>query len=343
MSARSVFESHALADLPLGLGCASLGNLYHAISDRQARETVQAAFAAGMRLFDTAPYYGLGLSERRLGDGLRELPRDQVVVSTKVGRLLMPDTSASLPPMRHGFATPMPFRVVYDYSYDGVMRSFEASLHRLGLASIDILLVHDLGRATHGADNARHFTDFANGGYRALDELRGSGAIRGIGLGANESVVMVDAMQVGRFDWFLLAGRYTLLEQAPLTGFLPMCQAHGARVIVGGAYNSGILATGTRGQAQPFYDYALAPKAIVDRVARIEALCDIHGVTLAAAALQFPLAHPAVAAVIPGLGDPAMVGVTTDLYRQAIPAAFWLDLKAQGLLPGEAPLPCDAP
>ncbi|MEO5597854.1 MAG: aldo/keto reductase [Novosphingobium sp.] len=327
------------AGLPLGLGCAPLGNLYRAMSAEQALGTVRAAFAAGLRLFDTAPYYGLGLSERRLGDALRELPRDEFLLSTKVGRLLQPDTSPVLAAERHGFFTPMPFHVAYDYSYDGFMRSYEASLQRLGLARIDILLVHDLGRATHGDDNVRHFADFANGGYRALDELRRAGDIAAIGLGANEWAVMAEAMAVGRFDCFLLAGRYTLLEQEPLDQFLPLCAAHGAKVIVGGAYNSGILATGTRGEARPYYNYEPAPVEIIDRVARIEAVCDRHDVTLAAAALQFPLAHPVVSAVIPGLGNPAMVTMTTALYREPIPDAFWSDLKGEGLLAQDAPVP----
>jgi D-threo-aldose 1-dehydrogenase len=323
---------------PLGLGCSPLGNLHHAVSDQTARATVDAAWDLGMRLFDTAPYYGLGLSERRLGDALRERPRNEYVLSTKVGRLLQPDNRPDLATSRHGFVTPMPFSVTHDYSYAGVMRAFEASLHRLGLGRIDVLLVHDLGQATHGADNARHFATFADGGYRALDELRAAGDVCAIGLGANETAVMDAAMAVGRFDCFLLAGRYTLLEQQPLDGFLPRCQAHGAAIILGGVYNSGILATGTRG-GPALYDYAPAPPPIVARVARIEALCQAHGVPLPAVALQFALAHPAVAAVIPGLGDPAMVARTHALHATPIPAALWHALKQQGLIDPRAPVP----
>jgi D-threo-aldose 1-dehydrogenase len=322
----------------LGLGCASLGNLYRAIERAQAFATVDAAWDAQMRYFDTAPYYGLGLSERRLGDALRHRPRDGFVVSTKVGRLLEPDCSPDLPEERHGFVTPMPFRVRYDYSYDGVMRSFEASLQRLGLARIDILLVHDIGRVTHGDENACHFADLAKGGYRALDELRASGAISAIGLGVNEWEVCAEAMAIGQWDCFLLAGRYTLLEQEPLHGFLPQCEAHGARIILGGAYNSGILATGTRHQPAR-YNYEPAPAAIIERVERIEAVCDAHGVTLAAAALQFVLAHPVVQCVIPGLGDARRVHATQRLIEQAIPAAFWAQLAGEGLLDPAAPVP----
>lgn len=324
---------------PLGLGCASLGNLYRAIDDKRAAETIDAAWAAGMRYFDTAPYYGLGLSERRIGDALRGHPRGEFLLSTKVGRLLDPDASVPSPSERHGFIDPLPFTVRYDYGYDGIMRSYEASLQRLGLARIDILLVHDIGRTTHGDDAARHFADLSQGGYRALDELRRAGDVSAIGLGVNEWQVCADAMAIGRWDCFLLAGRYTLLEQEPLHGFLPRCQAHGARIIVGGAYNSGILATGTRRGGPLHYDYKPAPPAIIDRVARIEAVCDAHGVTLAAAALQFPLAHPAVASVIPGLDDASRVRQTIELSQELIPGAFWRDLRDRGLLDPEAPVP----
>jgi len=313
--------------IPLGLGCASLGNLYRAIGDDAARSTVDAAWRAGMRTFDTAPYYGLGLSERRLGDALRERPRSEYCLSTKVGRLLDPDTRPELAPERHGFVTPMPFKVRYDYSYDGIMRSWEASLQRLGLARVDM----------HGADNARHFADLADSGYRALDELRRGGDIAAIGLGVNEWEVCAQAMTIGQFDCFLLAGRYTLLEQEPLHEFLPQCQRHGASIILGGAYNSGILATGARRGGAIHYNYEPAPPAIVERVARIEAVCDAHGVTLAAAALQFPLAHPVIASVIPGLGSAARVEQTVALWREAIPAAFWQQLKDEGLLDPDAP------
>lgn len=322
----------------LGLGCASLGNLYQAISDSEARATVDAAWDAGVRVFDTAPYYGLGLSERRLGDALRERARDDYILSTKVGRLLHPDT-APLPTVRHGFVNPLSFDVRYDYSYDGIMRSYETSLQRLGLARIDILLVHDIGVMAHGAANAAHFATLADSGIRALDELRAAGDISGIGLGVNEWQVCVDAMAIGKFDWFLLAGRYTLLEQEPLDHFLPQCHAHGAKIILGGPYNSGILATGTRGGDDLHYNYAPAPADIVARVARIEEVAEAHGVTLAAAALQFPLAHERVEWVIPGIGSPSRVARTVDLIEERIPAQFWADLRAAGLLHPSAPVP----
>lgn len=323
----------------LGLGCASLGNLYRAISQEQASATLEAAWSAGLRFFDTAPYYGLGLSERRLGDALRERPSSEYFLSTKVGRLLDADDTPGLSAERHGFVTPMPFRVRYDYSYDGVMRSYEASLQRLGLARIDILLVHDIGQVTHGSGNEAHFADLVAGGYRALDELRHSGDISAIGLGVNEWQVCSRAMEIGQWDVFLLAGRYTLLEQEPLHGFLPQCGKHGAKILLGGAYNSGILATGTRGEHVPKYNYEPAPASIVERVRQIETICDAHGVTLAAAALQFPLAHPVVQCVIPGIGNPDAINQTNALLAESIPPAFWAELIASGLIDPSSPLP----
>ncbi|MDE2435669.1 MAG: aldo/keto reductase [Sphingomonadales bacterium] len=326
----------------LGLGCASLGNLYQAVADDAARATIDAAWELGIRQFDTAPYYGLGLSERRVGDALRERERDAFILSSKVGRLLVPEASPSNPERRaerYGFVTPMPFEVRFDYTYDGIMRSYEASLQRLGLSRIDILLVHDIGADTHGADAARHFVDLAGGGYRALDELRSRGDVRAIGLGVNEWQVCLEAMTIGRWDTFLLAGRYTLLEQEPLHTFLPQCAEHGATIILGGAYNSGILATGTRGTEAPHYNYAPAPDDIIARVKRLEAVCDSFGVPLAAAALQFPLAHPVVDCVIPGLGSAARVKTTMDLLETAIPASFWNTLRSEGLIDPAAPLP----
>jgi D-threo-aldose 1-dehydrogenase len=325
----------------IGLGCASLGNLYQPITDAVALATVDAAWDIGIRYFDTAPYYGFGLSERRLGDALRGRDRSSFTISTKVGRLLEPDPDPALPVQRDGFVTSMPFTVRFDYSYEGVMRSFEASLQRLGLARIDVLLVHDIGLLTHGSENARHVADLASGGFRALDELRRAGTIASIGLGVNEWQICIDAMEIGRWDCFLLAGRYTLLEQGALDTFLPKCAAHGAQVVLGGAYNSGILATGTGADTELRYDYAPAPSAIVAKVARIETLCAAHGVRLAAAALQFSLAHPVVHRVVVGLDDPVRVRQTADLASQPIPAAFWKQLVDEGLLDPAAPVPDD--
>lgn len=323
---------------PVGFGGGAIGNLYQAVSDAASIQAVQRAWQRGVRYFDTAPYYGMGLSEQRLGMALRELPRGEVVLSTKVGRLLDP-TNESLPRFRDGFADPLPNKVRFDYSYDGVMRSFEDSLRRLGLDRIDILYAHDLGSLAHGAMHSHHFTQFAEGGYRAMDELRASGAAGAIGLGVNETAVIDQAMTIGRFDCFLLAGRYTLLEQQPLDGFFDRVAAHGARIVAGGVYNSGILATGTRSGQQAYFDYAPAPAEVVARVARIEALCDEARIPLAAVALQFVRAHPVVASVLVGLGNADLVDRTLALASIPIPAAFWTALKAEGVIPSAAPVP----
>ena len=326
----------------IGCGAASLGNLYQPVEDAAARATIDTAWTAGVRYFDTAPYYGFGLSERRVGDALRSTERDSFVLSTKVGRLLAPAPQITSAAERRGFHSPMPFEPVYDYSYSGVMRSFEASLQRLGLARIDVLFIHDIGAVTHGAANRELFELCMQGGYQALDELRTKGLVGAIGLGVNEWEVCEAAMERGRFDCFLLAGRYTLLEQSALDSFMPKCRRHGATLVIGGAYNSGILATGTRRGDVLHFNYAPASDAIVARVRRIEAVCDAHGVTLAAAALQFPLAHPVVSSVIPGLGSARRVEQTMALFHEAIPATFWDALKAHGLLREDAPTPSGA-
>ena len=323
----------------VGLGTAALGNLYAPIDPRVAQATVEAAWNAGMRFFDTAPFYGFGLSERRLGDVLREHLGEPFAVSTKVGRLLRPMPDHSGAPARNLFHTPMPFSAVFDYSYDGIMRSYEQSLQRLGLARIDVLLIHDIGVVTHGAGNASMLETLRSSGYRALEQLRASGDVQAIGIGANEWQACDEAMDWGRFDCFLLAGRYTLLEQEPLQRFLPRCAEHGATVIVGGAYNSGILAADSRGAGPRYYDYQPAAAPIVERVSAIEHVCAAHGVALAAAALQFPLAHPQVTTVIPGAATAEEVGASIDRYHADIPAAFWSDLKSAGLIALDAPVP----
>jgi D-threo-aldose 1-dehydrogenase len=323
----------------LGFGAASMGNLYQAVSDETAQETLVSAIDMGLNLFDTSPRYGAGLSERRVGDALRSLPKDQYILSTKVGRLLKPDTKSDINQLRHGFLTPMPFDAQYDYTYDGIIRSFEDSQQRLGLAEIDILLVHDIGAYTHGDDDKHYFNQFETSGYKALEELRKHGLIKAVGLGVNEVDICERVMNIGQFDCFLLAGRYSLLEQAPLHHFLPKCEAHGASIILGGPYNSGILATGVHGKSIPHYDYAPAPQHIIERVEKIEAVCAQYQVNLAAAALQFPLGHSAVASVIPGLGSARRVQHTVELFNEVIPQEFWQTLKSESLLDQAAPSP----
>ena len=323
----------------LGFGCAAIGNLYQATTDEDAYDAIHSSIKAGINYFDTAPLYGLGLSERRLGDVLRTYDRDKYLVSTKAGRLLTPDKSAHTNELRLGFNTPMPFKAHYDYTYDGIMRSFEDSLTRLGLAEIDILLIHDLGAQTHAEHDEYYFQQLASSGYKALRELRDNKLISAIGLGVNETEICMRAMTLGQFDCFLVAGRYTLLEQAALNDFLPQCSQHGASVIIGGPYNSGILATGVTNSSNPMYNYEKAPERIIKKVAHLEQVCKKFKVDLAAAALQFPLAHPSVSAVIPGLDSPQRVVDTLALFNQSIPFEFWQELRETGLVAADSPLP----
>jgi len=323
----------------LGFGTAPLGNLFRPLPDEVARDTLAAAEKAGFGYYDTAPFYGFGLSERRLGDALRA--RSGVVLSTKVGRLLQPvagPVDQNQP--RHGYATPMPFEPVYDYSYDAVMRSFGESLQRLGLSRIDLLYIHDIGRLTHGEANGARMAELTKGGgLKALEELRASKAISGFGMGVNEVSACLEVMDHARLDVILLAGRYTLLEQTPLDDLFPRCSQAGTVIVVGGPYNSGILAVGTKSAAPLYYDYAPAPGEVIEKVRKIEAVCDRHHVPLAAAALQFPLANDLVASVIPGLDSPERVSQTMTLYRYKVPADLWQELRREKLIRPDAPAP----
>lgn len=322
----------------LGLGAAPLGNLYHPVADADARATIDAALSAGLRHVDTAPHYGRGLSERRVGDAVRLQP--DVVISTKVGRLMDPDAGVTDDRLRDGFRSPLPFRMRYDYSHDGILRSHEHSLQRLGLAKVDLLYVHDIGRYTHGGAHADYWAQLTTGGgLRALERLRDEGAITGFGIGVNEIAVCLDVMREARLDAILLAGRYTLLEQEALDALFPACAAAGTSIIVGGPYNSGILATGVSGDGPFHYDYGPAPEAVVAKVRAIEAVATRHGVSLPAAALRFVLAHPLVASVIPGLGSARRVAQTMALYEEAIPADFWAELQAENLVRADAVVP----
>jgi D-threo-aldose 1-dehydrogenase len=320
----------------LGFGTAPLGNLYRAVSDADAEATLDAAWNAGVRYFDTAPLYGLGLSETRLNPFLRGKKRDDYVLSSKVGRIM----AVCPPEQRTGigkfFATPSR-REVYDYSYDGVMRSFEASLERMGVDRIDILFVHDVDIFTHGSKEAsdQRIDEFMRSGYYGLLSLRDQGVIKAIGGGINEWQVAQTLAERGDFDLFLLAGRYTLLEQEALESFLPLCQKRGIGIALGGPYNSGILATGPRPGA--YYNYDAAPAHILERVAKIEAVCLRHGVKLIEAALNFPLLHPSVMSVIPGGQRPSEVEANRALLDKPIPAALWEDLKREGLMRADAP------
>ena len=330
------FERRRLGRTPvevtvLGLGCATLGGSRIGVTRGEAEAIVRAAWVAGLRYVDTAPFYGVGQAERAVGDALREVPRDDWVLSTKVGRLLRPLAETPASSERR---YPLPFDVVYDYSYDGIMRSFDDSLQRLGLARIDILYIHDIGAYHHGAQaHPGLMRVLRDSGYRALEELRRAGTVRAIGIGVNEREVLLEALEWGDWDAFLLAGRYTLLEQAPLDDLLPKCVERGVSIVVGGPLNSGILA------GRDTWNYAAAPPEIAARAKALRAVCERHGVPLPAAALQFPLAHPAVAAIIPGPRNVVEFETNLNLLSQPIPPALWAELRAAKLLHPDAPTP----
>ncbi len=331
-------ENGGISFSELGFGTAPLANLYRAISEDDATLTLNAAWEVGCRYFDTAPLYGLGLAETRLNHFLRGKNRDDYVISTKIGRLF----EVCAPEARTGigkfFDVPNR-REIFDYSYDGVMRSLEFSLERLGLDRVDILFAHDLDVFTHGTVEKRdeYLNLFMSGGYRALLELREQGVIKAFGAGVNEWQVCQIMLERGDFDLFLLAGRYTLLEQEALESFLPMCERRGTGIVLGGPYNSGILATGPKPGA--WFNYEPAPQEILGKVAQIEALCKSHNVQLIEAALNFPLTHPAVVSLIPGGQSAAEVRGNFEILSAKIPAGLWTDLKAEGLLRADAPTP----
>jgi D-threo-aldose 1-dehydrogenase len=319
----------------IGFGGAPLGNLFAVVTEADAQASLATAWDNGCRLFDTSPLYGYGLSERRVGDALREKPRDQYVLSTKVGRLLRPGVAGHGGPT--DFRSPMPFHAEFDYSYDATMRSLEDSLQRLGLDRIDIALIHDIGRDWHGDNQPAMFRQAMAGAAKALAELKAAGTIGAVGVGLNEADVCEDALEEGDFDCFLLAGRYTLLEQGPLDRLFPACRKRNVSIIIGGAFNSGLLAR--LGRPDATYNYGAVPPEIAQRAAALHEVCSRHGVPLPAAALQFPLAHPVVASVIPGARNAAEVASHWQWARLSIPAALWDDLRARGLLHPEAPVP----
>ena len=325
----------------LGLGAAPIGNLYRSLREDEAQAVLQSAWDQGIRYFDTAPFYGLGLSETRLNHFLRGKAKQDYVLSTKVGRRL----KLSPPEERAGigkfFDTPSR-KEIYDYSYDGVMRSLEDSFERLGVDAIDILFAHDVDVFTHKSIAARDrhiatLMDQQKGGHRALVQLREAKVVKAIGAGINEWESAEILAKAGDFDLFLLAGRYTLLEQEALTSFLPYCEKRGIGIVLGGAFNSGILATGAIPKA--FYNYEPAPQQVLERVGEIEKLCETHRVRLAEAALSFPFGHPAVVTVIAGMSRPEEVALNVRTLAASIPPALWADLKAKGLMRQEAPVP----
>ena len=330
-------QNGGLTFTELGFGTAPLGNLYKAIADVDARATLDAAWDGGVRYFDTAPFYGLGLSETRLNPFLRDKPRDEYVLSSKVGRLIQPCSEQYRTGEGKWFDVPCR-REHFDYTYDGIMRSFEHSFARLGVDRIDILYVHDLCIFSHGSkeiSDLRIGEFFGGRGYDAMVSLRDQGLIKAIGGGVNEWEICETLAQRGDFDLFLLAGRYTLLEQSALDSFLPMCEKRGIGIVTGGPYNSGILATGAIPGA--YYNYDPAPQPIKDRVDAIEKVCKTHNVRLVDAAFQFPLLHPAHVAVIPGGQGVGEMQGNLQATNAEIPSALWSDLKSEGLLREDAP------
>jgi D-threo-aldose 1-dehydrogenase len=320
----------------LGLGTAPLGELFDRIDDNEAGGLVAAVWEGGVRYFDTSPWYGRGLAEHTLGRALYRKPRGDYVISTKIGRVLRRPLGPNA--IKDQWLGGLEFQTVFNYGYDGVMRSFEDSLQRLGINRVDVLLIHDLDPWDHNpaALNA-YFGDLKTGGWRALAELREAGAIGGIGAGFNSLGSIPRFLDLFDIDFFLLAMRYTLLEQEVLESEFPRCAERGVGIIIGGGYNSGILATGAVPGAM--YNYEPAGPAILERVSRIERVCARHAVPLAAAALQFPLGHPIVASIIPGAISRVQVERNLAAFRHPIPPELWAELKHETLIRADAPVP----
>ncbi|RWH73029.1 MAG: aldo/keto reductase [Mesorhizobium sp.] len=308
--------STALEITEVSFGGAAVGGLYRACPREMAMQTLQVAWDAGLRYFDTAPFYGFGLSERRFGDFLRDKPRDSYVLSTKVGRLLRPVPEDQIPD--HSYVDPLPFAPDYDYSYDGIMRSVEFSYARLGLNRIDILFVHDIGVYTHGVEKTKlHFRQLMDGGVKALEELKSSRVISAYGLGVNEVQICLDVLRQAPLDCILLASRYSLLDRTAEAELLPLCRQLQTSLIIGGVFNSGILATGPVPGAH--FDYLPASQDILDRVGAMEKIAAEGGYPLAAAAFQFPLHEPVVASVLTGTAKPANLERNLQLLDIQVP------------------------
>lgn len=314
----------------MGLGCAQMGNLYRWTSYQESLSAFEAAWDAGIRYFDTAPFYGYTRSERRLGTMLTEHQRDEYALSTKVGRAMVPDESVG--PEEDAYAQPLPFRPVYDYTYDAILKSFEASRQRIGVFKPDILFVHDIGRATHGEKHEHYWTQLTKGGgFKALGELRDAGLVRAVGLGVNEWQAVSDAMDTFDIDVTMLAGRYTLLEQESLS-MLDKANRHGVGIVVAGAFNSGLLAGNRK------FNYAEASADILARVEILEAACKAEGVSMQAAALTFPLLHPAVVTVVSGGRNGEQMKANIGWFEEEIPASFWKTLKDKDVISVDAPI-----
>lgn len=315
----------------LGLGGAPMGGLYSATSPAETAALFEAAWAGGIRYFDTAPYYGYTRAERRLGNLLCENHRESYIISTKAGRLMVPD--ASIGADENGWVNPLPFRPVYDYTYDAILRSFEDSQQRLGIIKIDLFFIHDIGRYTHGEQHTHYWDQLTKGGgFRAISELRASGKVGAVGIGVNEWEIVHDAMQEFDLDVTMLAGRYTLLEQTSLP-LLDECVRRENAIVIAGPFNSGILAGSNK------FDYADAPAGIMQRATTLKSLCAEFSVSMPAAALQFPMAHPAVVSCVTGAQNANQVQDNIKAFETPIPAGFWEALAARGLVAEGVPLP----
>lgn len=329
-----------LAFSAIGLGTAPMGDLFTLLDEQEQIATVAQAYASGVRIVDTSPHYGNGLAEARVGAGLRAGRRSEVIVSTKIGRVMDPfakPAAGRADVISPGFAGGFPHAARFDYSYDGTMRSVEQSLLRMGLNRIDVLLIHDCDRWTHGPDADKRFKEAMDGAYKALDKLRSEKAVAAIGFGINEADTCVKFARAGDFDVAMMAGRYSLLVQTGLEEFLPLALEKKMGVMLAGVFNSGILATGAVPGAK--FDYADASPEIMARTKQIEAVCARHGTSIRRAALQFALGHPAVVSVVLGAVKPAEVEANVADADHAIPPALWADLKAEGLLAKAAPTP----
>ncbi|MDA0335492.1 MAG: aldo/keto reductase [bacterium] len=325
---KKILGSTGLQVTRMGLGCAALGGLYGDIPDEQAYAVVRRALDLGINLFDTAPLYGSGRGEQRVGEVLRQVPRDSFVLCTKVGRVLDPVEPGDADRGQEIFENPPPFKPVFDFSHDGVMRSFDESLQRLQLDHIDVLHIHD-------PDD--HYEQAIRGAYPAIAKLREQGLISGVSAGMNQWEMLAAFARDGDFDCFLLAGRYSLLEQESLDELLPLCVEKNIGILAGGTYNSGILAKGAREGAK--FNYNDAPAEVIAKAQRLEQVSQRHGVDIKAAASQFALAHPAVTAIIPGTRRPERVTENFELLQVEIPADYWAELKAEGLIRVDAPVP----
>ena len=335
LSDTRVHQRSGLVFTALGFGGAPIGNFNGVFSDDEASDMVAQSWTQGVRYFDTAPGYGNGLSEYRLGHALRGYDRDQMVISTKVGRVLTPTTSA--PTSDGQYQDIPPFVAAYDYSYDGVMRAVEQSMQRMLTDRFDVLFIHDCDYYTHGGSQPEYFRQALVSAFPALESLRDQGVVKAIGFGVNETDVMTEAVKATDADVCLLAGRYTLLEQEPLDALLPMCQERGIGIVLGGVYNSGVLATGAVRGAR--FNYAPAPAEVLAKVRDLEKVCRRHEVSLAAAALQFAYAHPAVTSICIGARNADQQSRNAQLFEAVVPAQLWDELRNAGLIREDAPTP----